>query len=264
MSIFEEIVTRCDGMLSPAAYQALYEAGRRGGLIVEVGTALGAATVALALGLKDSGRPGRVISFDPMLGGPRRQISTSSARVDHITESLRHFAVDEFVTLVTSTLPDGLGRIPADEKISVLVIDADGRIDRDLIAVYDMVEAGGMIIVDDVLDKVRLRKSGNSKYRIDAKMRLSYLLVKILEDDRFISPMFAVGNTYFGEKPYLFNAPIDPIRMLEGYRQIVFCDARMSKGQMMRYRILRLAERHMPRQLQHARMMYRRRVEATQ
>jgi hypothetical protein len=45
-SVFDEIVRVCHGMLPPVVYRKIYEFAQAGGLIVQVGMALGSATAA--------------------------------------------------------------------------------------------------------------------------------------------------------------------------------------------------------------------------
>lgn len=258
MDLIERIVLRCDGMLSPAAYRAVYEAGRRGGLIVEVGTALGAGTAALASGLRDSGLPGRVISFDPMEGGPRRQISTVQARVAHVRGNLEHFGVGDLVDIVPSTLPKGLDRLPAGDPVSVLMLDADGRLDRDLLAIFDRLAPDCAIIIDDLADKVRLKRAGVFSYSIDSKMRLAFSLVRILKEDDAITPGSMIKETYFGAKG---AGRVDPLRMLEGYRDLVFTTARLTPVGMVRRFAVRRLEALAPGLLQRLRLRKRQAIQ---
>lgn len=259
-SVFEDIVRQCDGMLSPAAYRRIYESARAGGLIVEVGTALGAGTVALALGLKDSGKQGQVISFDPMHGGPRRQISDTGKRMEHVRANLRHFGVEELVELVPAAIPEGVAALPEDTPISVLMLDADGRIDRDLLVLYERLKPGATLIIDDCVDKVRLHKAGATTYRIDAKMRLVYLLVQLLERQGFLIPEGQVKDTRFGHKPFGETKQLDPAEILEVYRKLVFTTARFSPLQAIRHRLIRMLEAYSPHLLQHLRLHKRRSI----
>ncbi|HEV8392148.1 MAG TPA: class I SAM-dependent methyltransferase, partial [Dongiaceae bacterium] len=109
---FDDIAVRCSGMLAPSIYQRIYEIARSspGGLLAEVGTARGAATVALALGLRDSGRPGRVISFDrgrrrSGKGDPHRYLET-------VKKNLRYFGVEDLVDLVVGEVSETVHRVP--------------------------------------------------------------------------------------------------------------------------------------------------------
>lgn len=250
-TVFEDIVRQCDGMLSPAAYRRIYESARAGGLIVDVGTALGASTVALALGLKDSGKDGRVISFDPTNEQARRHINGTPPRLEHVHRNLRHFGVEELVELVPASVPDATAGLPDGVPISVLMLDADGRIDRDLFVLYERLQPGATLIIDGCVDKMRTHRAGGSTSRTDARMRLAYLLVEWLERKDLLIPEGQVNDTHFAHKPFGFAKQFDPREILDVYRKLVFSTARFSSFQAVRYRLARLLEAyaHLPRQL---------------
>jgi len=261
--IFEEIVVRCDGMLAPATYQQIYETAKVGGTIVEVGTALGAGTVALALGLQAAGRAGKVYSFDPLTGGPRRSI-VEDERIAHIQANFAHFGVERLIEFVPQSLPLGMAAIP-DGPVSVVMLDADGRIDRDLIAIADRLDAGASMIIDDYLDKVRVSRgrSWGTAYAIDSKMRLTYLLVEMLKRDGFISPGRVIGNTYFGEKLAELGAQIDPVECLKAYRELVFTKSHLPAFSGAMRSTMGQLERFSPSLLQKLRVLKRRNVAST-
>lgn len=255
-SIFNEIVRRCHGMLPPAVYKKIYEFGRSGGLIVEVGTALGAGTAALALGLRDSGKPGRVVTFDPMTGGPLRQVSDPSARAQLVRSNLEHFGVTGLVDVVTDTLGAGVAAIGSDEPISVLMIDADGRIDRDLLVAAPRLRSGTKLIIDDIGDELRLTDRTGSKLKVDQKMRLAFLLLERFKRLGLISDGLLIKETYFGE--VLQSNPEIPLeQVLEAYRELVFGYTHWRYSERARRSVLKLMERWAPGVLQRARVLYR-------
>lgn len=67
-------------MLPVEVYQRLYEAALAAPdrNLVEVGCAHGAGTVCLAAGLRDSGREGRVYTFEKIVGGTREAYGGST------------------------------------------------------------------------------------------------------------------------------------------------------------------------------------------
>jgi predicted O-methyltransferase YrrM len=257
--IFKDIVRNCDGMLAPAVYQKLYQAALSGGTIVEVGTGLGAGTVALALGLRDSCLPGRVFTFDPMLGGPRRALTGVENRVTQVRSNLAAFGVESLVEIIPLTLADGLGRILASEQISVLMLDADGRIDRDILLLETRIAMGAKIIIDDNVDLVRLSKASGFGYRVDAKMRLTFLLLEWLRKEQFITTGETIGNTLFAERT-AESRPLSLSGALEAYRQLVFTNARHTPAMALRRDLVNILERSTPALLQQLRLLKRMRV----
>lgn len=243
---FKKIAIQCDGMLSPAIYQHIYETAliSEGGLMVEVGTAHGAATVALALGLRDSGRSGRVVTF----GRGRSEI---------VKRNLRDFGVEHLVEVVTGDVGETASAVLPDAKISVLMLDADGRIDRDFVEFFNRVVPHGTIIIDDCVDVVQLHRTGFSSMGIDAKMRLTYLLLSYFKSKGIISMGCQLRHTYFGEK--LCNSPyeFELAEILEIYRQLIFTSAKVTAPQGLRRVGLRLIKALSPALAQRLRVQYR-------
>lgn len=235
--LFSELIETCDGMLAPQVYARIYETAQRGGLIVEVGTALGAATVALALGLKHSGRPGHVFTFDPMTGGPRRSVGSAEKRIARIRHNLAHYGVADLVTITPRDLPSGLSALPDGQVVSVLMLDADGRIDRDLETLHGRLAHDCSLIIDDVADLVRVKRRG-AVYRIDSKMRLSWLLTNKLIASGSVSAGQQLVDTYFGQLTGKQARVIEPADALEAYRQLVFQNASANRLQRLRSHVL--------------------------
>lgn len=254
--LFSELIVTCDGMLSPQVYARVYDTARRGGTIVEVGTALGAATVALALGLRSSGKPGHVFTFDPMTGGPRRSISTAEQRIARIEKSLVHYGVADRVTITPLDLVSGLSALPAGEAISVLMLDADGRIDRDLQVLHGRCASDCSLIIDDVADRVRVKRRG-ATYRIDSKMRLSWLLTNMLIASGKLSAGQRLVDTYFGQLTGDPAQIIDPGEVLPVYRQLVFQSASANRIQRLRSRMLEWGQDLAPDLAARCRRVYR-------
>ncbi|HEY3145708.1 MAG TPA: class I SAM-dependent methyltransferase [Dongiaceae bacterium] len=260
---FEEIAIRCSGMLAPSIYQRIYEIARdaSGDLIVEVGTAKGAATVALALGLRAAGKSGRVISFDR--GRERSGRGNPAAYAEAVRRNLRHFGVEDLVELVVGEIKKTAGAVPASAEISVLMLDADGAIDRDLGLFFSRVAPGGPIIIDDCADLVRLERVGLRTTRIDAKMRLTYLLLSYFKENHVLSEGTQIKDTYFGEKLRGFPGDhLDLNDILEIYRQLVFTSAKTSAWATARLLAIRLLKRINPTLTQRLRVHGRRHVSA--
>jgi predicted O-methyltransferase YrrM len=243
---FKKIAIQCDGMLSPAIYQHIYEAAlaSEGGLMVEVGTAHGAATVALALGLRDSGRSGRVVTF-------------GRERSDIVKRNLREFGVEHLVEVVTGDVGYTASAVPHSAKISVLLLDADGRIDRDFIEFFNRVVTHGVVIIDDCVDVVRLHRTGFTSMAIDAKMRLTYLLLSHFKSKGIISMGCQLRHTYFGEKLCNFPYDFDLADILEVYRQLIFTSAKVTAPQGFRRVGLRFIKALSPAFAQRLRIQYR-------
>lgn len=194
---------RCNGMLSAKVYDHIYQTALNApyGDIVEVGAAHGAGTVSLALGLQHSGREGNVHSFEKAVGGSRARYGGFEENVRILRANLSHFGVSDLVELHLGTPSQLHGELPSDLTIGLLMLDADGRPERDFKLFFNQVVVGGSIIIDDVEDVISLRKQGeDGALFLDQKHRISHLLVKKFTDKRIIRKSRMVSNTWFGTK----------------------------------------------------------------
>jgi hypothetical protein len=150
--------------------------------------------------------------------------------------------------------------VPADAQISVLMLDADGRIDRDFLYFLNRVVPNGAIIIDDCVDRVRLHAEGRSQYRIDLKMRLTYLLTRYMTSKGIISEGLILGDTYFCNKICTGMVTLNLEEILAVYRELVFSQSSMTPLSLMRERFVKVFAFVGPKLLQRMRVVYRRRI----
>ena len=230
----QDVKERCHGMLSAHVYQKIYDTARssEGGVIVEIGAAHGAGTVCLAMGLRDASRPGKVYSFEKIIGGSREQFGGLSENEKIIRSNLRHFGVEDRVELIIGDVEDDHHRVPRDRPIEVLVLDADGRIDRDIGLFYDSVRIGGAVIIDDVADMVRVKPTKDGRYSVDQKHRLTFLLLRELIGANMLTKGEAFSGTWFGRKLEASASDLSHKAVLGAYRQLVFGVSRKQPGRL--------------------------------
>jgi hypothetical protein len=247
MPEFNEISFECSGMLAPAIYQRLYELARDRpeGDIVEVGTSRGAATVALALGLKASGKPGRVLTC----GRP-----TQNRHGGPVSDNFRRFGVDDVIDYHQCEAQDLPAIAAHTGPIGLLLLDADGCIDRDLLAFFDRIVVGAPVIIDDCEDKVRLNITPGV-YRVDSKMRLSRLLLDAFRRSRALSEGDFMKCTYFGVKGS--QPPPSQADVIQAYRGLVFTKAHKVIRSQIRSSIVSFLDTVAPRLTNRIRGRYR-------
>ncbi len=225
----------CNGMLPVRTYERIYQRALEAGdgIVVEVGTAHAAATVCLARALKDSGRQGRVYTFEKIFGGTREAFGGVTENERIIRENLARFDVEDVVELIIGDVRDEAHRVPDDQPIGVLFLDADGRIDRDFNLFFERVSLGGQVFIDDVRNEARIGLSGmgaaKARLKVDQKHKISHLLLEIFKrhglvgDGEFVGP-----DTWTGPKVADTLADVDPEEIMEAYRELVFADADLS------------------------------------
>jgi predicted O-methyltransferase YrrM len=221
---FQDLIDHAGGLMAAEVYKRIYLLGaNHGGLFVEVGTAHGAATVALAAGAAEGGQPFRMVTVDPF-GGPLSSRAAHGSPTDNmriVESNLARFGVAEHVEIVRGTVDDLVRRDDIND-VSVLVIDADGRIDRDLYALYDRLAPGCTIVLDDVDGPIYLAEIGGrrilaQKHRLGALLARAFIDAGVLRDEE---RLHATGFYRLGD------APREAVlaAALPAYRELVFAE----------------------------------------
>jgi predicted O-methyltransferase YrrM len=238
---FSQVKDKCAGMLEPEVYESIYHAMSHSddGDIVEVGTARGAATIALAFGIAASARPERrVISFDRL--DPqnyiedanvvdRTTIDLSAIFIQQIRDNIAAFEMQDKVVLHFGAVENLHSTV--DDPISGLLLDADGAIDRDFKLFYNMLRPGSPVIIDDFDDSAHLWRWSNNQIRVDLKHRLTHQLGRFFIDQGLLEQSHIVRNTFFGQKPHAVTQPVDfnAMDFIPVYRSILFSNVERSE-----------------------------------
>lgn len=238
---FSHVKDQCAGMLEPEVYEAIHQAMLDGGQgdVVEVGTARGAATVALALGVAASKNPDRrIVSFDRLDPQTyvedasvvdRHSIDLSALFIQQIRDNIAAFGVQDRVTLHFGDVEALHAQV--DGPLSGLLLDADGAIDRDFRLFYNKLRPGAPIIIDDFDDSAHLWRWSNNRIRVDLKHRLTHQLGRFFIDKGLLEQSQIVRNTFFGRKPEAVTQDVDfaAIDFIPVYRSILFSNVERSE-----------------------------------
>lgn len=210
-------------MLSLAVYRRIYEtaAAIGGGTFVEIGTSQGAATIALALGAKASGKPFRIYGVDDFILGSRPKGGSPEEKRAIVRRGYETFGVAEWIETVVGTSADLPGPA-ALTRIDLLLIDADGRIDRDLALLHDRLEPDCPVIVDDVDDAAFFVMLAG-RLTFNQKHRATHLLVESFVGAGLLVAEPPSGQTgwYRKGKEDLTPAEIERLA-LPAYRELIY------------------------------------------
>lgn len=223
-------VNNANGLLPLAVYEELYQlaANVSEGPFVEIGTAHGAATIALALGARKHARPPVIYTID-RLGGQfssRSKFGTVSENEEIVRRNFREAAVKETIHLFVGTSDEFAASERCPERIHLLLLDADGRIDRDLMHFYPKLPPGAPVVIDDVDSGVCLGVNHEGMPYVDLKHRISSLLLDSYVKAGFLRMRKRIINTAFcerGERAY--DAAEFARLALASYRELVFAEA---------------------------------------
>jgi len=224
-------------LLPSCVYDELFNLGAQaqGTNFVEVGTAHGAATIALALGAATRpSLPCRIWTIDKMGGrfSTRSKYGSPENNKQIALKNFRRAGIEDMIELFVGSSDDFIvdGRCP--ERIDLLLLDADGRIDRDLLYFYPRMSIGSPIVIDDVDHYIYLGRNHEGIPYIDLKHRIKSFLLTAYETTGFIRFIKRIENTAFcerGEREY--DSAVFTQIALECYRELVISEVQDSYWQ---------------------------------
>jgi predicted O-methyltransferase YrrM len=214
-------------MLPLRVYEAIFAAASSapGPTFVEIGTGHGASAIALALGAKSAGMNVHVHTVDQLVGrySSRTRFGSIETNREIIQRNFRDCGIQKHVSLYVGSSEDFASSTLCPKQIHLLLLDADGRIDRDLLQFGDALVDGAVIIIDDVDDSVSVGKDSTGAYFIDLKHRISYLLLRMLLDNGYLTIERRLDNTVFCRRGKRSIRKCDLERLVLGpYRELVF------------------------------------------
>lgn len=223
------ILKNVDALLPINVYEKLFEivASKRPSTIVEVGTAHGGATIAMALGAKSVDLKCKIFTIDtleslPDIPSSRTKFGDRDTNIEIVRNNFKRCGVSDLIELFVGRSEE----FPKKEmlkKIDLLFLDADGRIDRDLIFFREYLSKDTIIIIDDIDGGPKLSPSAGKK-SIDLKHVAVKILLKQFEINKIIEIKYKVDNTAFcmALKPDLWQEEKLRSIALNSYRELVF------------------------------------------
>lgn len=247
---FADIKKNCNGMLSSRIYSALYEIAmstHSGTLAVEVGAAHAAGTISMALGIQKNPVLEKLIAFEKIEGGSRMKFGDFENNREIILGNIERYGCKDVVEMVFSTPEKAIGKIPFDSRpnIGLLVIDADGAIDREFNLFYDRVAEGGVVVIDDYNDYLKYFRISKHRVHIDAKHKVTKALVDYYVEEGFLKFDKMIESTWFGYKPKGAGSIVhsSPITV---YRNLIHLDVDLrntkslaKKAERLKYQVLK-------------------------
>jgi len=203
---FYKIEKDCNGMLRGEIYSKLYSYAFdiNAGNIIEVGSAHGAGTVSLALGVKESGGSATVVGVEKGEGGSRSRYGSKEDNISTLASNVEKYDVEDYVDLVDRRLnvEDGL---PADitERVpfSLVVLDADGRLNRDFKLLYEHILPGSVIVIDDYAPMREYREPTERRPAGGGKHYRTLTYANHLLDEGYLNKYATFDGTLIATKP---------------------------------------------------------------
>ena len=196
---FENLRERTHGMMPTAVYERIYGTATalNGRDVVEVGTGHGAGAISAGLGLVDAGHGGRIFTLDKLEGGSRAIYGGRGDNQRIVESNLAGFGVDSVVTVLVAQAKDLPKLLPPDLEIGMIILDADGRVDRDLLALWPRLADDAVAVIDDYDDRGQARRTGWGKVVIEAKFRMTFEVTNRFLTAGLLELEERIGNTAF-------------------------------------------------------------------
>jgi hypothetical protein len=213
-------------MLDPKAYYEIYlNAQRSEKTILEIGTFSGAATIALALGAPEGIQ---VITLEKFGRFMAARYGDARNYREQLTSIFEKYGVAEKITVCLGE-PESIADLPAlSNGIGLLMLDADGAIDRDLELFYPLLMQNAPVIIDDYGDAFAHINLGFSIIGIDQKERLARMLTDYFEGSGLIKKEKVIRETYFGHKTGDLKFSKNQKEIMEMYRKLAWGTAKPS------------------------------------
>jgi len=139
------------------------------GGILEIGSFLGASTVAAGLGLRDSGREKRFVSIEP--GGALKDHKLATRNIfKDLTKHVARAGLANAVTLLNGSSFDqdiiaNVKTSLAPGEVGLFIFDADANVRRDIDCYRDRFADGCWMVIDDYISATS--KAGPTRAQVD-------------------------------------------------------------------------------------------------
>jgi len=208
-AFFDSAARICRGMMRPEIYRMIYERACESADfdILELGAAGGAATVAAACGLVDSHKKSVLYTVEKGDGenSSRERLGNREQNLRTLNRNLKIFSCSEKVSVIDSRVAEASGKMPAGLKFSMLIIDADGLINRDFELFYNSCIPGADIIIDDYSE---VKDFGSRSVNCPlGKKYTTFRLVNYFIGKGLIRRESLSGDTIFCRKPTEIAGP---------------------------------------------------------
>src|SRR4029434_1799993 len=142
------------------------------GAILEIGAFIGGATIAAALGVRDSGQEKKLIAVEPGGSVKHKRLGTRNILRD-LERNLARERVANMVTLVKgqSFKPETISAVRqafGSDQVGLLILDADAAKRRDIDCYRDKLTDGAWTVIDDIYGADTNEKITPSRADVDA------------------------------------------------------------------------------------------------
>ena len=170
-ALHHQIMKAADySMLSEDVLVLIYHMARVcEGAILEIGSFLGASTVAAGMGARDSGRAKKFVSIEPGGALKDHKLATKNIFKD-LTKHVARAGLSDAVTLLNGSSfdPNIVATVKtklAPGEVGFFIFDADANVRRDIDCYADLLADGCWVVIDDYISATD--KAGPTRAQVD-------------------------------------------------------------------------------------------------
>ena len=230
-------IAEVDALMPRAVYDALFDAAAGEGpkQILEIGTAHGAGTIALALGALSGGHATQITTVDTLEALP--DIPSSRSRFGGPVENEKIVRANFEKARVSDSINLHVGRsegfakvVPKSFSVDMLVLDADGRIDRDLALFGPYLAPGAAVVIDDIDGRIGAAFR-RGRLAIDLKHVISEKLsARFVEEGYLKLEKRTVDTSFFRvQEPDSWDYERMSELAISSYRELIFLETPVSQ-----------------------------------
>ena len=209
-ALLHNIVNKCNAMMPLLVYERIYQTAYRAqaGDMLELGAAYGGATISLARAIIDSQKKSRLFAVESGggVGSSLAKLGPQDFNLARLRENINYFSCHSVVTVIPEKIDAAEKYLIEAQPFSLLMIDADGKIDRDFLLFYNRLRSGADIIIDDYRAESRPDQGTAANPR--GKGWSTYLFVNYFLRLGLIKKKSLVGDTIFCQKPKKITGPV--------------------------------------------------------
>jgi len=222
-----EIVNECNGYLPIKCYDKIFNIAKniKEGIIVEVGTAHAASSIIMS----KSNSNIKIYTIDKIYGGSiESRFGSYDRNKEIINDNLNKFNANNVTFLPYDSI--SAASYIKEKDISLLFLDADGMIDRDLKLFLPKMKIGSKIIIDDYSNKAKLKRIKKLNVKVDLKHKLTFELTNLFIKENLLKIESKCNETIFCELVSKIDLEKINDKILNAYKKIVFSEGKLQLG----------------------------------
>lgn len=232
MALFDEneIKVHANGMLPKETYKRIYEYCRTFSPhnVIEIGTAHGASAITIALSAIDFGYAAQITTLDPLSGRITSRSAYGDARANEeiIRRNFEKFGVADIINLFVGTTDEHIEILHGLPRADLIVLDADGRVDRDILNLIPLISGKTRFIIDDYGNMPKITITHDGTTWLDLKHCITKSIVDKLVDAGALEIEEICGGTLFlsvANASFWSASAITKIALM-AYREIIFVE----------------------------------------